>query len=340
MAMTIVLAIAAVLSGLWSLFLFSLGAPPRTPRRILAALFGLVSVQFLFAATQVNGVALLIAVRPVTAMVMAPLFYLHLAVTAREDARLERRDAVHFAGPVIIALAGQILGGRAVDLLGLLGLGVYVLLILALTGGGSARFEARGVQAAASLARWRWVVVILLAAMLLADSAITLDMVRRHDLGRSPAMLATGVIACLALGVGMVAILHRVGPVRWLFERGGRRDPDLQDAFGRLEAHMLGREPWISPDLTVARLGRQTGMPQRVVSAAVNRFSGQSFSRWVNGYRVRAAMDRLDREPERGLLDIMLDVGFQSKSNFNRAFREETGKTPSEWRRGGRADVG
>ena len=29
----------------------------------------------------------------------------------------------------------------------------------------------------------------------------------------------------------------------------------------------------------------------------------------------------------------MLDCGFQTRSNFNKAFKDVTGETPSEWRK-------
>jgi len=37
------------------------------------------------------------------------------------------------------------------------------------------------------------------------------------------------------------------------------------------------------------------------------------------------------RHDQLSLLGIALDCGFNSKSTFNRVFREEEGLTPSEW---------
>ena len=331
--MNIALAIAAVLSGLFSIFLFSIPATSRTPRRILAVLFALVSAQFILAIIQMGGDATGAAARPVIAMVMAPLLYLHLATAARPSGGLIWRDAVHGLGPAVMILVQAFTGGKYVDLLGSVGTGIYLVLILVLTGGGSARFLVRGPQAALSLVRWRCVVVAVLAVMMLADGVIAVDMARRNDLAHSRPLLVAALAVSLALATGLVAILHRAPPLRWLFEQARRNEPGLDDTFQQLVTHMERRRPWVQPDLTVARLGRQLGLPQRVVSAAVNQFADQSFSRWVNGYRVRAAMVILGEQPDRGLLDVMLDVGFQTKSNFNRAFREETGMTPSDWRR-------
>lgn len=331
MYVNISLAVAAVLSGLFAVFLLSTPGAPRTPRRILAILFALVSVQFVLATVQMNGVAKLIAARPVIAMIMAPLLYLHLATAAREDASLRWRDAAHGLGPLAMLLAGSAFGGRAIDLLGLLGVAGYLVLLISM-GGGAKHYSPRGPRSAQSLARWRWVVIALLGAMLIADSGMILDMARIDDPSRSPVLFAVSVVAGLALTIGLLFVLHRAPPLQWLFEQARRSEPGLVDDFARLQAHMESRRPWAEPDLSVARLGRQIGLPQRAVSAAVNQFAGRSFSRWVNSYRVRAAKARIEQRPDLGILEIMLEVGFQTKSNFNRAFREEAGMTPTEWR--------
>ena len=85
-------------------------------------------------------------------------------------------------------------------------------------------------------------------------------------------------------------------------------------------------------DLTLQRLARRTGIPARKISRAVNRLRGCSVTDLVNDYRVSEAK-RLLQESDLPVTQIMLEAGFQTKSNFNRAFREIAGQTPSEYRR-------
>ena len=84
-------------------------------------------------------------------------------------------------------------------------------------------------------------------------------------------------------------------------------------------------------DLTLERLARRTRIPARKISRAVNHLGDCSVTDLVNGYRAREAM-RLLRASDLPVTRIMLESGFQTKSNFNRAFKAIAGQTPSAYR--------
>ena len=96
---------------------------------------------------------------------------------------------------------------------------------------------------------------------------------------------------------------------------------------------MTDARPWLDPELTVARLARQLGLPQRSVSETVNDQFAMSVSRWINGWRIVEAQRLIHATPERPLVELMLDCGFQTRSNFNKTFKDLTGETPSAWRK-------
>jgi len=58
----------------------------------------------------------------------------------------------------------------------------------------------------------------------------------------------------------------------------------------------------------------------------------RNFNQFLNQYRIDEATRRLSSERELPILSIALDVGFNSLSSFNKAFRDIHGKTPSEYR--------
>ena len=108
-----------------------------------------------------------------------------------------------------------------------------------------------------------------------------------------------------------------------------------------LEALLARQRLYCDPALTIAKLARKLGVPARRVSQAVNRTRGLNVSQFINNHRVAEAQ-RLLRDTRQPVTDVMLEAGFQTKSNFNREFRRVTGESPSGWRQahGTVADAG
>jgi AraC-like DNA-binding protein len=106
-------------------------------------------------------------------------------------------------------------------------------------------------------------------------------------------------------------------------------DARIVDAVAVL---MREKELFRDPDLTLNRLARRAGIPARQISGAVNRMQGRNVSQMVNEYRIAEAK-RLLKENDLAVTQVMLESGFQTKSNFNREFLRATGMTPSDYRR-------
>jgi AraC-like DNA-binding protein len=68
------------------------------------------------------------------------------------------------------------------------------------------------------------------------------------------------------------------------------------------------------------------------VSQVINQDLDTNFYDLIKRHRVEDAMTALVAEPDKSVLDIALDVGFNSKSTFNAAFRQHAGMTPREFR--------
>ncbi len=92
----------------------------------------------------------------------------------------------------------------------------------------------------------------------------------------------------------------------------------------------LKREPMhLDPNLTLARLARRLHLPEKRLSMAVNRATGNNVSRYINSWRIRHACAKI--ESGMSVIEAMLESGFNTKSNFNREFLRETGVAPSKW---------
>ncbi|WP_227287702.1 AraC family transcriptional regulator [Boseongicola sp. H5] len=93
---------------------------------------------------------------------------------------------------------------------------------------------------------------------------------------------------------------------------------------------LLSRDAlYLEPDLTIARLARRLHVPEKRLSAAVNRATGENVSRYINGWRIRNACRLLD--DGKSVTFAMLESGFNTKSNFNREFKRVAGTSPSAY---------
>ncbi|MGX4801885.1 helix-turn-helix domain-containing protein [Bradyrhizobium guangdongense] len=90
------------------------------------------------------------------------------------------------------------------------------------------------------------------------------------------------------------------------------------------------------PDLSIASLSQKLDIPEYRLRHLINRQLGhRNFSAFVNGYRLADAEAALSDPAQAGvpILTVALDAGFGSIGPFNRAFKAQTGLTPSEYRR-------
>ena len=104
----------------------------------------------------------------------------------------------------------------------------------------------------------------------------------------------------------------------------------------RLECLMSKDQVWKEEGLTIASLALRASIPETQLRRLINDCLGyRNFPSYVNAHRIAAAKNRLadPTESRVSISTIAYDIGFASLGPFNRAFKEEAGVSPSEWRR-------
>lgn len=107
---------------------------------------------------------------------------------------------------------------------------------------------------------------------------------------------------------------------------------DVSEDLATLDAYMLNKKPFLNDTLTLQVLASETGLSAKRLSLIINQSKGTHFFDFINGYRVEEAKHLL-RETDQTIQQIMFEVGFNSKSSFNMAFRKHTSLTPSAYRK-------
>lgn len=176
--------------------------------------------------------------------------------------------------------------------------------------------------------------------------AIAVILVQTGELyfGRASALSPLAAAALMALGLVALAAFGRLDPD--LFGAPQReaetpiRDvPSLQgeDArlAGALERLMREEKPYRDEGLSVASLALKLKLPEHRLRRLINQQLGhRNFAAFVNQWRLAEAKAALadHAQATTPISTIALDAGFGSLGPFNRAFKADTGLTPSEYR--------
>lgn len=126
----------------------------------------------------------------------------------------------------------------------------------------------------------------------------------------------------------------------WLLDKyetsGGKTD---SLSLSRVQEFMEAEAFFTAPEATLKSLAEGLDTHPNTLSRLINQETGGNFNDFLNGYRVRLAIARLESEAY-GHLTIEAvgqSVGFRSKSAFYTAFKKHTGASPSQFLRSGEA---
>ncbi len=115
--------------------------------------------------------------------------------------------------------------------------------------------------------------------------------------------------------------------------------PEIDDEKNKqidfLKNFMVKNEPYLDSSLTIQDLAEQVEMPVKDLSALINLYMNKHFFDFINEYRIEKAKELLKDsfKKELTILEILYEVGFNSKSSFSTSFKKYTGTTPTDFRK-------
>lgn len=96
---------------------------------------------------------------------------------------------------------------------------------------------------------------------------------------------------------------------------------------------LCNRKLYMRPDLSLELLVQETQIPRRHFSELLNAYLGKSFYTLIAEYRIEVAKSMLKEEVHSLTIEALAyECGFNSKTTFNKYFKEITGISPSEYR--------
>jgi AraC-like DNA-binding protein len=112
-------------------------------------------------------------------------------------------------------------------------------------------------------------------------------------------------------------------------------DSEAKQHAEKLRDHMKSSKSYLNPDLSLSQLAAELNISSHYLSQVINEQFNLNFFDFVNRYRVEAFKEKA-KDPELrnySLLGIAFECGFNSKSAFNRIFKQATGLTPSQYKK-------
>ena len=113
----------------------------------------------------------------------------------------------------------------------------------------------------------------------------------------------------------------------------GLTGAEVERTANDLKELMQEERVFLGEDLKLNNLALMLDIRPWQLSEILNTRFKKNFNQYINEYRINEACKILRAEPDKNILEVAFEVGFSNKNTFNRAFREDTGMTPSEFRK-------
>lgn len=124
------------------------------------------------------------------------------------------------------------------------------------------------------------------------------------------------------------------GTIRQSNVEQGERSTNQQRELDKLKT-LMEQGLFKEQELTVKRLSHKMALPEHQLRVLINQELGfTNFSHYLNSYRIPSVCEQLKQVDQKHIpiLTIALDTGYGSIASFNRAFKQQMGMTPTQYR--------
>ena len=364
--------ISTFIALLLAIFIFSVESKNKISNKLFASFLVLNALEFsswfmhLFIEEPNNLVNKLLIAKDLLAYLPMPIFYLYILSVCYSDFKLKWKHLLHGV-PYLIAnlvmLPRFYLTSTAQKLelfeeynhlyeIIFLHISLHLQAIIYLTAGFIILNKAKKIflenYSSSTIATYKWLFQLLLFTSLLYAVALIKNILKYsgevdvfNNAQTIVVLFVLGIVCWYVLKALRYPNLFSGVDSKLVLTQNLADDNDIMQApnntnqIEKLISYMETEKPYLNPSLSLRNLADQMGMNSRELSIIINQKLNQHFFDFVNGYRIKEAMNILVDPAKKGetVLEILYEVGFNSKSSFNTAFKKHTGKTPTEFRK-------
>lgn len=119
------------------------------------------------------------------------------------------------------------------------------------------------------------------------------------------------------------------------YKRSGLGDKEIEDINSQIFNYLEIKKPYLNTEFSLQMMVDDLGISRQNISQVINTGQKKNFYKLINGFRVKEVKEKLlnPKYEHYTILGIAFECGFNSKTSFNRIFKEETGLTPTEYKK-------
>lgn len=188
----------------------------------------------------------------------------------------------------------------------------------------------------------KWIVIslifIFLIVIAIISSGTRFDIIRTQDIFSLVSNIQSIYIICIvyfslrqSIVINQNISLIKIDKIK---EKPFTTDDKAIAISEQLLAYMTKEKPYLDESLSLTKLSSLINISTNQLSQIINQTLNTNFYQFVNSYRVEEVKEKL-KEPKYShysILGVAYECGFNTKSTFNKIFKEQTGMTPSEYR--------
>ena len=145
---------------------------------------------------------------------------------------------------------------------------------------------------------------------------------------------------CLGLlAIGMIMLSYKTYASQKTKKQATTQEPDnhpqevsTNNLMQRICQLMDDQKPYLDDNLKLQDFADLLGTNRTYIADCIKTSHGQTFTQFVNTYRIHHAKELLRKQPDKKMSAVATESGFTTESHFFRTFKTVTGMTPNEWR--------
>lgn len=119
------------------------------------------------------------------------------------------------------------------------------------------------------------------------------------------------------------------------YSRASLNEKQVEEITNNVYQYLKNKKPYLNPEYSLQMMAEDLNISRHKLSEAINNGQKKNFYKLINEFRIEEVKEMLVNPSfsHYTVLGVGMECGFNSKTSFNRIFKEETGLTPTQYKR-------